>query len=46
MNSLTKQYIKNVKALFPILGKDEKNYLYKLQSNIEINNDELSTLED
>lgn len=46
MNSLTKQYIKNVKALFPILGKDERNYLYKLQSNIEINNDELSTLED
>lgn len=35
MDSLAKQYIKNAKALFPLMGKDEKQYFKKLQINIE-----------
>ena len=35
MNNLCKQYIKNVRALFPIIGKTEKQYLRKLELNLQ-----------
>jgi len=35
MNKICKQYISEVKALFPIMGKDERNYVKKLKANIE-----------
>ena len=34
MDKICKQYIKNAKALFPILGKPEKDYFKKLELNI------------
>ena len=35
MNNLAKQYIKNAKALFPLMNKDEKKYFEKLSINVE-----------
>lgn len=35
MNKISKQYIKNVKAFFPIIGKKERNYLKGLEMNIK-----------
>lgn len=35
MNNLCKQYIKNAKTLFPIIGKTEKEYLKKLELNVQ-----------
>lgn len=35
MNKICKQYISEVKALFPIMGKNEKNYIEKLKNNLE-----------
>lgn len=35
MNKLTKQYIANVKSLFPIMGKGEKDYIHSLSINID-----------
>lgn len=35
MNKLCKQYISNVKLLFPVTGKAEKEYLNSLASDIE-----------
>ncbi len=48
MNNLTKQYLKNIKAFFPIVGKQEKNYLKKLEIHIEdyCEDNVISSLED
>lgn len=35
MDNLAKQYIKNAKALFPLMNKDEKKYFGKLSINVE-----------
>ena len=35
MDNLAKQYIKNAKALFPLMNKDEKKYFEKLSINVE-----------
>lgn len=35
MNKICKQYISEIKAFFPIMGKDEKKYIAKLKNNIE-----------
>lgn len=35
MNKICKQYISDVKHLLPIKGKEEKNYIKRLQKNIE-----------
>lgn len=35
MNKICKQYISEVKALFPIMGKNEKKYIEKLRSTVE-----------
>lgn len=35
MDNLAKQFTKNVKAFFPIVGKAEKEYLKKLELNLE-----------
>lgn len=35
MNKLCRQYISNVKLLFPIIGKAEKEYINSLASDIE-----------
>lgn len=35
MNEICKQYISEVKAFFPIMGKSEKKYIEKLKSNVE-----------
>lgn len=35
MNKICKQYISEVKTLFPIMGKSEKRYIAKLKANIE-----------
>ena len=35
MDNLGKQYIKNAKALFPLMNKDEKKYFEKLSKNVE-----------
>ena len=35
MDNISKQYIKNVKVFFPIVGKAEKKYLRNLKSNLE-----------
>lgn len=34
MNRVTKQYISEVKSLFPIMGKAEKDYINSLSANI------------
>lgn len=34
MDKICKQYISEVKAFFPIMGKDEKKYINKLRLNI------------
>lgn len=46
MNQIVKQYISNVKTLFPILGKDERNYIKGLQDNILDCCNDLSSLEE
>ncbi len=35
MNNLCKEYISNVKAIFPIMGKPEKQYIQKLSETID-----------
>ena len=35
MNKICKQYISEIKAFFPIMGKDEKKYIAKFKNNIE-----------
>ncbi len=35
MNKIGKQYIKDVKSVFPIMGKKEKDYIKKLINNVE-----------
>lgn len=35
MNKICKQYISEVKALFPIMGKNEKIYVNKLKKHLE-----------
>ena len=35
MNKICKTYISEVKAFFPILGKDEKAYISKLKTNVD-----------
>lgn len=35
MNKICKQYISEVKALFPIMGKNEKKYIEKLRNTVE-----------
>lgn len=35
MDNLAKQYIKNAKALFPLMNKDERKYFKKLRINVE-----------
>lgn len=35
MDNLAKQFTKNVRAFFPIVGKVEKEYLKKLELNLE-----------
>lgn len=35
MTKICKQYISDVKTLFPILGKDERQYISILSTNIE-----------
>lgn len=35
MNNICKQYIKQVKTLFPIMGKNEKTYIQNLASSLE-----------
>lgn len=35
MDKISKQYVKNVKAFFPIIGKGEKNYLKSLEISID-----------
>lgn len=34
MDKICKQYISEVKAFFPIMGKEERNYINKLKLNI------------
>ena len=34
MNKLCRQYLSETKALFPIMGREERNYLKKLSSTI------------
>ena len=48
MNNLSKQYVKNVKTFFPVIGKKEKEYLKHLEIHIDsfcIDNS-VSSLED
>lgn len=35
MNKVCKQYIEDVKSLFPIMGKNERKYINKLKTDIE-----------
>ena len=35
MNKICKTYISEVKAFFPILGKDERSYISKLRTNVD-----------
>lgn len=35
MDKISKQYVKNVKSFFPIIGKSEKKYLNGLEINVE-----------
>lgn len=35
MNNICKQYISEIKAFFPIIGKSERSYLAKLKTNIK-----------
>ncbi len=35
MDSICRQYTKNIRALFPVIGKNEKKYLNKLKHNLE-----------
>jgi uncharacterized membrane protein len=35
MNNLCKQYIKNAKVLFPVVGKAEKEYFKNLELNVK-----------
>lgn len=35
MNNFCKQYIKQVKMLFPLMGKQERTYIKNLTSNLE-----------
>ncbi len=35
MNRICKQYIEDVKSLFPLIGKDERKYINKLKTEIE-----------
>lgn len=35
MNKVCKSYISDVKAFFPILGKDERSYISKLRTNVD-----------
>lgn len=35
MNKIIKKYLSRAKTLFPIMGADERNYLRKLEMNIE-----------
>lgn len=35
MNKICKQYISEVKTLFPIMGKNEKKYIEKLKNTVE-----------
>lgn len=44
MNKICREYIKKVKTLFPILGKDEKNYINKLKLNLEDNFNHVTSL--
>lgn len=44
MNKICKEYIKKVKILFPIMGKDEKNYINKLKLNLEDNFNHVTSL--
>lgn len=48
MNTLCKQYIRNVKALFPTIRKSEREYLKKLEQNFVeyCEENEASTLEE
>ncbi len=48
MNTLCKQYIRNVKALFPSIRKSERDYLKKLEQNLVeyCEENDFSTLED
>lgn len=44
MNKICREYIKKVKTLFPILGKDEMNYINKLKLNLEDNFNHVTSL--
>lgn len=47
MNKLCKKYLRMIKSLFPIHGKDERNYIKKFKDNLESGYDEsMTTLED
>lgn len=35
MNNLCKQYIRNAKALFPVMGKEERKYFKSLELNLQ-----------
>lgn len=35
MNKICKQYISEVKTFFPIIGKDERDYISKLKTNVD-----------
>lgn len=35
MNKICQQYIRNIKSLFPIIGKEEKKYIQQLSIEIE-----------
>ena len=35
MNNVSKQYLSDIKTLFPIMGKEEKRYLKKLKTIVE-----------
>jgi len=35
MNNISKQYMKQVKTLFPVMGKQEKNYMEGLSRQVE-----------
>ena len=35
MNTLCKEYIKSIKAFFPIMGKNEKQYFKNLELNVK-----------
>ena len=35
VNKICKTYISEVKAFFPILGKDERSYISKLRTNVD-----------